>query len=61
MKPGYYWWYNYALKTWYIVLVTDRGDVMYHGTEIEQTIEEAKRDGEFYPARIPRKNKRIER
>ena len=62
MEPGYYWWFNYQLKVWYIVLVTRIGgelSVMYHGTDVEQTIDEAKRDGEFYPVRIPHKNKRV--
>lgn len=62
MEPGYYWWYNFQLKVWYIVLIVNYGyehEVLFHGTDITQTLAEAKRDGEFYPVRIPRKNKRV--
>lgn len=61
MKPGYYWWFNYSVKTWYIVLVvqsTYGTSVLYPGTDIDTSLDEARRDGEFGP-KIPRRRKRV--
>lgn len=61
MKAGWYWYLQKGSIKWTIVLVRDlrpHPEVLFIGTDIDQSLEEAKGNGEF-GTRIPQKKKRM--
>lgn len=54
MKRGYYWYYVIYDGDWIIVRIDGMKRVWHHGSDVDQSIEEAKTEGEFGP-RIPQR------